>query len=176
MITPKGTLLFVSINGIEDTFMGTPTGKYAATLELSEQDYDSVKNDLQATWEESKEYTQVKDEVDVLVPNLGIKKKKDKESGEMHYYVKASTYKTKKNPDGSEKPRVVEIIDGSGSRLPDDTLVYNGSEGRLMFFLKPYNKAGKYGLHLYLTSIQVTKASNGSSEKFPVENDEEEPF
>lgn len=174
MITPKGKLLFVRINGHEDTFNKIPNGKWAATIELSEKDWEDMKAQVQARWESSKEYKDVMETVDNPAPNLQLKKKKNKVTGEVYHTLKASAYKMQKKSDGTEVPRVIIIRDGSNVQLPDDTPILDGAEGRLKFYTKPYNAMGKYGVHLYLQEIQVTKAASG--EEFPTEDDEEEPF
>lgn len=181
MITPKGKLLFVAINGKEDTFQGKPTGKYSATIEFDEKDYEKVKDELQKVWESSKEYVDVKDEVDVMNPFLGIKKKKDKE-GNLHYLLKAKVGRHKKNEDGSEGPeRVIKIEDGLRQELPSDTDIPNGSLGRLAIYPRPFKmSSATYGLSLSLQKIQLVKAAE-YGEEFPeddeaMEDDGELPF
>lgn len=175
LITPKGTLLFASINGREAQYQGQPTGRYEITLELTEDEYNKVRENLVKVWEDSQEYKDVKDIVDVMNPALGIKKKKDKD-GNIHYRLHAKTYAYKKD---SKEPNVVPILDGVNSRLPDNTEIVNGSLGRLDIWPKPFNTGGQYGLSLRLNRIQLTKMGEGNFEPFPVEEDfetEEEPF
>lgn len=173
MITPKGKLLFVFVNGHEDEYpKGNKTGKYSAQLELTENDYNAVKDELTKIWQESSEYQDVVDTVEVMNPTMGIKKKKDKE-GKLHYLLKAKVSRYKK--DGTE--RTIAIKDGLNTLLDSSTPIYNGSEGRLMIYPKPFNVGANYGISLYLQEIQLTKASSGSTEEFPIEEDcEEEPF
>lgn len=177
MFTPIGKLLFVRINGTEDTYKDKSTGKYSATIEFDEKEYDKVKADLTKVWESSPEYAEVKDEVEVLNPFLGVKKKKDKE-GNVRYLLKAKVNRFKKNKDGSEGPeRTIKILNGLNEVLPDNTEIPNGSEGRLMFYPRPYKmSAMNYGLSLGLQKIQLIKAAE-YGEDFPIEeSEEEEPF
>lgn len=177
MITPKGRLLFVSINGKEDTYQGKPTGSYAATIELDEKGYNKLKDELKKAWESSKEYADVKDEVDVMNPNLGVKKKKDKD-GNIHYSLKAKISRFKKNKDGSNgEERVIKVVNGLNEEMPESTVIHNGSEGRLAIYPRPYKmSSANYGLSIKLQKIQLVKAAE-YGEEFPEDDEElEEPF
>lgn len=170
MITPKGKLLFVSINGNESTMKGIPTGKYSARLELSKEDYEAFKQQLENVWEASKEYEEVKDEVDVMNPSLGVSKKKDKETGEIRYYINAKI--NIKSKDGQERTVIVE--NGHAERLPDNTQIPNGSTGRLSVYPMPWKSAMGYGLSLKLQKIQLIHVASFKGDEFPIEDDGDE--
>ena len=180
MITPKGKLMYVHINGHEEEYpKGNKTGRYTATLELTEENYNRVRDELTKIWEASDEYKEVADVVEVMNPNLGVKKKKDKKTGEIHYLLKAKLTRFKVDKAAGEKTeRFVTIEDGARVRLADDTKIFNGSEGRLMVYPRPYNLGANYGVSLYLQKIQLTKAATGNTEEFPVDDEdmEEAPF
>ena len=171
LFTPKGKLLFVKINGHEGSYKGTPTGKYEATLEVSKEDWDEFRSVLEGIWMASEEYESVKDEVDVMNPSYGMKKRKD-DKGEMHYTIQAKTSRRRKMKDGSEMEVTIPIKDGHVQDMPDDTYIMNGSIGRLMVYPKPRKISNaNYGITLYLQEIQVTNLNRGSRVEFPVDDD-----
>lgn len=177
MISPKGKLLFVHVNGVEGQYEGKKNGKYEATLEISKESYEKLMSELNDIWEQSKEYQELKDEVDIMAPTFGLKKKKDSE-GVISYRLSARTNRFKKNKDGSTREITIPIKDGHLNRIPDDTFIRNGCEGRVMFYPAPRKiSSTNYGLTLYLQEIQVTNLVERPREDFPEEETTEDiPF
>lgn len=174
-VTPKGIFRWVCINGEENKAPdGTPTGKYVANLEISEEDYESLKKEIMDFFEGSPEYEELKKLDANINPMLPIGKKQDKDGNV--YCVIRTKIPTHIKRDGKEEPRVIPILDGRKNRLPDDTKIYAGSKGRIEYFPTVWKTAFGHGVSFKLIGLQVThleEATSGTS-PFPVDTEDED--
>ena len=174
-LSPKGTFRWVAINGVENkTPDDKPTGKYVANLEISEEDYNKLKDEVMKLFEASDVYKELK-KLDANVnPMLPIGKKQDKE-GNVYCVLRTKIPTTIKRESG-EEPRIIPIYDGEQNRLPDDTKVFGGSNGRIEYFPTVWKSAFGHGVSFKLISLQVTHSEEGMSGgcPFPVDTSDEE--
>ena len=175
-LSPKGTFRWVAINGVENkTPDGAPTGKYVANLEISEEDYKALKEEIIKFFVSTDVYKELKKLDANINPMLPIGKKQDKD-GNVYCVLRTKIPTTIKRKSGKEEPRVIPIYDGEQNRLPDDTKVFAGSKGRIEYFPTVWKTAFGHGVSFKLISLQVTHLEEGMGGgcPFPVDTSDEE--
>lgn len=88
---------------------------------------------------------------DVSNPDLPIREKKDKETGEVITFVR---FKSARKP---------LIIDAKKNRVPDNVTIGGGSKIRIGGTLNAYKKGANKGVNIYLNAVQVIELQQGFS-------------
>lgn len=164
---------FTKINGNVDTYTDPRTGVtkeigYSISVELTEEQYEELRNQMIAVWENSPEYQEtINSGKSGKEPSLGLKKFKDKE-GNWHLQFKAKTVKEFYNRDtGIATPNTIKIYDGLNNQLPSDTVITYNSKVVVNFWAKPFISPLMYGISPKLAQIQVIELAGGTTGASP---------
>ena len=164
---------FTKINGNVDTYTDPRTGVtkeigYSISVELTEEQYEDLRKQMIAVWENSPEYQETIDAgKSGKEPSLGLKKFKDKD-GNWHLQFKAKTVKEFYNRDtGISTPNTIRIYDGLNNQLPSDTVITYNSKVVVNFWAKPFISPLMYGISPKLAQIQVIELAGGATGTSP---------
>lgn len=154
VMTPVGTLAYIRINGKPKE--GATDDDFYICLELTKEEGEELRQKALSHWmnSESREKLLSKNKGKNAFDNPIIKIDFVDDIAKVH----CKQHRKGKHKDtGKEFDFVINIFDGKGNELPNDTRVWGGSTGRVKLNLRAWEYGFRYGVRLQIKDVQIAK-------------------